>query len=623
MKISKTHPLLLGIFLSCFLSCKSQNSPITVNFDKSSKNKWAIDELNAKLPKDWSNSEFLTFDIYATSPQRFNLVLHDKTGERRITVLPFQNAWVRASIPLIHFQRRNVVGHDMAAIGKTALPGMCINFTGKVGAIDNIDSISFEMDRPLNSPSLEIRNIQLTVDARDSILSPIPAVNKFGQWIAGNPGAFTSDDELVASWKKDDQDNTKGEFGFSKYGGFLKERVRGTGFFRTEKMDGKWWLVDPEGYLFYSIGSTGINPGISFSRTKGREYIYEELPPLIKSTGVRSEENSYYTWNLTRRYGENGWMERWIEKTTRRMDQWGFNTIANWSDEALCQSRKKAYVKNLYGWGFNANTMGMPDPYDPGYIRLVDSSAKAQCEPLKNDPYLIGYFVGNEPPWPGRENELVEVILNGEATPLQTALKNFLKEEDSPIRRKAFVYDTYSKFIQIINQAIEKYDPNHLNLGLRFGGNPPDEIIAASANVGFDIYSLNVYSYRISERIFEKIDRLTDLPIMIGEFHFGTPGKGLAPGLAQTINQKERGIAYGYYVENAAAHPSVVGTHWFQWLDQPSTGRFDGENYNIGFLDVTDLPYSELVDGAIKTHERIFDIHSGNVLPTTQQAKNQ
>ena len=41
----------------------------------------------------------------------------------------------------------------------------------------------------------------------------------------------------------------------------------------------------------------------------------------------------------------------------------------------------------------------------------------------------------------------------------------------------------------------------------------------------------------------------------------------------------------------------MIGTHWFQWLDQPATGRNDGENYNIGFVDVTDQPYAELVDG--------------------------
>jgi hypothetical protein len=623
MKKIRQYTILLGILLNVFYSCGTKNSSLFVNFDDTSTNKWAITELNSELPNDWSSYKYLTFDIFATSTQRFNLILHDKEGKRIITILPFQDTWVRASIPLIHLQKRNVIGHDMAAIGKTALPGMCINFTGIVGSINNVDSISFEMNRPLNSPSLEIKNVQLTMVAMDSILSPLPTVNKYGQWIPGNSDIFSNDSELADAWLQDDKDNTKGDFGFSKYGGFIKQKVLGSGFFRTERINNRWWLIDPDGYLFYSIGSTGINPGIEFARVDGREYIYEELPPLIKGTGERFEKNSYYTWNLTRRYGENGWVYKWIEKTVGRMDRWGFNTIANWSDETLCNSQQKAYVKNLRSWGFNAETMGMPDPYDPEYTVLVDSLARIQCEPLKNDPYLIGYFVGNEPPWPGRENELVEVILNGNESPLQTALKEFLEKEDSPAKRKEFVYKTYDKFIRLINNAIKKYDPNHLNLGLRFGGNPPEEILAASANVGFDVFSLNVYSYRISDSILEKIDNYTDLPIIIGEFHFGTPEKGLAPGLAQTINQKERGIAYSYYVENAAAHPSVVGTHWFQWLDQPSTGRYDGENYNIGFIDVTDLPHTELVNEAINTHEKIFEIHSGNIQPTSIQAKIQ
>jgi hypothetical protein len=97
--------------------------------------------------------------------------------------------------------------------------------------------------------------------------------------------------------------------------------------------------------------------------------------------------------------------------------------------------------------------------------------------------------------------------------------------------------------------------------------------------------------------------------LLLASFHFGTPGRGLAPGLAQVSNQTERGAAYRYYVENAAAHPAVIGTHWFQWLDQPSTGRNDGENYNIGFVDVTDRPYKEFIEGLKK--------HTGDLLMFT------
>jgi hypothetical protein len=41
-----------------------------------------------------------------------------------------------------------------------------------------------------------------------------------------------------------------------------------------------------------------------------------------------------------------------------------------------------------------------------------------------------------------------------------------------------------------------------------------------------------------------------------------------------------------------------VGTHWFQFGDQATTGRGDGENYQIGFLDVCDTPYAETIAAA-------------------------
>ena len=76
-------------------------------------------------------------------------------------------------------------------------------------------------------------------------------------------------------------------------------------------------------------------------------------------------------------------------------------------------------------------------------------------------------------------------------------------------------------------------------------------------------------------------------------------------------------------MENAAAHPALIGTHWFQWMDQAPTGRGDGENYNIGFLDVTDRPYPELIDAVKATYSRLLDIHSGKVPPVSRQAITQ
>jgi hypothetical protein len=62
-----------------------------------------------------------------------------------------------------------------------------------------------------------------------------------------------------------------------------------------------------------------------------------------------------------------------------------------------------------------------------------------------------------------------------------------------------------------------------------------------------------------------------------------------------TASQEERAAAYKSYVEGALDNPLIVGTHWFQFGDQATTGRGDGENYQIGLLDACDTPYPEII----------------------------
>jgi len=87
-----------------------------------------------------------------------------------------------------------------------------------------------------------------------------------------------------------------------------------------------------------------------------------------------------------------------------------------------------------------------------------------------------------------------------------------------------------------------------------------------------------------------------DIPIIIGEFHFGALDRGMFhTGLQSTESQDARAEAYRDYVNGALANPHIVGTHWFQFGDQATTGRGDGENYQIGFLDIADTPYPETI----------------------------
>jgi len=269
-------------------------------------------------------------------------------------------------------------------------------------------------------------------------------------------------------------------------------------------------------------------------------------------------------------------------------------------------------------WPRNQGTsyLGLPDVFSEEFANSIDERASTQCSPLKDDPYVLGYFVGNEPAWDGRESEVVEMILEGSSTATQIKLKEHLVGGDTPERRREFILAAFEKYLDVICTAVNKYDPNHLNLGIRYGGSVSDEVLRMGRI--FDVCSINVYEYEPMWQV-NRATRYTGRPVLIGEFHIGVPANGLAAGLVQARDQKERGKAYRYYVEQAASTSGFVGAYWFQWRDQPVLGRMDGENYNIGFVDANDRPYKELVEAAKATNKRLHEVHSGKAMPFNER----
>jgi hypothetical protein len=56
-------------------------------------------------------------------------------------------------------------------------------------------------------------------------------------------------------------------------------------------------------------------------------------------------------------------------------------------------------------------------------------------------------------------------------------------------------------------------------------------------------------------------------------------------------------------VQAAAADPSIVGAHWFEYADEPVTGRLlDGENSHIGLVGITDVPFHGFVEAVRKAN---------------------
>lgn len=621
------------IILSTLLVGCSKQEGITIRFDggkEMSGQKIALKDINPELPSDWDDYNYVVLEFKITTSQRFQLGFTTDWGYNELRVMSYvPNAWNRLVIPLKYYTMPPDAAFDLAATNNKPRYMGWINLGGKRGPMHGVDSVGVRMRRAIGNPSITIRNITLSAeDPGDEYLEKTPAYDEFGQSIRIDyPEKVKTLEDLQRDWEAEEKlDEGGNDYGYSKFGGYLAARYdSGTGFFRVEKVNGKWWFIDPEGYLFLSVGvdCVGIGQGGNIRNLEERESIYKELPPQKFSARGRKAQLSFGAWNLMRRYGEN-YEEPATRMIIRRMRRWGLNTIANWSDSKVYKRNEMAFIVPMEDLGMDASMMSLCDVYDPDYKKVIDESVSRFTAQFKGNPWLIGYFVSNEPAWINEEERLCQIILDGTERPIRKALESYLeKNGDSPQTRRAFILTAFDTFLGTVSESLKKHDPDHLNMGIRFGD--PDtlgEDLLSICRNHFDVFSFNCYQLVPEREMLDRAARILDLPMIVGEYHFGTVARGLAQSLWQVESEEEIGIAYRYYTENAYSHPNFVGTGYFQWCDQDITGRFDGENYNCGMVDVTDRPYRQLVEAVSLTSKNLYEIHSGNKEPFGQQPKN-
>ncbi len=625
--------LLVSLCACLIVSCQSAKT-FRVDFDSSkeySGKKFALQDISPGLPTDWDGYNYVVIEFKSTTSQRFQLGFTTNKGYNELRVMSYTpNGWNKLAIPLKLYRQLPDARVDLAATYNQPRYTGWINLTGRRTPLQGVDSVGIRMWAPIGNPSIEIRSISLSVDdPGDEYLESVPMVDEFGQWNLGEyEDKIHSLQQLQQAWETEEgEDVSTADYNYSTYGGYRQQQVKATGFFRTEKIDGRWWFIDPEGYLFLSVGVDCVSPGGggNVKEVEKRRNMFKELPPpdfAVDSRSNARQDNwtSFGLWNLYRRYGED-YRTKANERIIQRMDKWGLNTIANWSSAEVYEQNRKAFTLGMRGIGIDGSLMGLADVYDPAFAAAVDSSMQASVVSQKDNPWVIGYFVGNEPAWLDQEERLCSLILDGADRPIKSALRTCLAAGDTPERRKAFIHETFRTFLQTVSCSFRKYDPNHLNLGIRFGNiGELDETVLTICKESFDVLSFNCYALYPDEKMMDRALRLTDLPMIIGEYHFGTVDRGMAQSLWQVDTEQERGVAYRYYTERAYAHPGLIGTAYFQWCDQDLTGRRnDGENYNCGLVDVTDRPYRYQVEAMMETAKRLYDIHSGTASPVTQQ----
>ncbi|MCL2098975.1 MAG: beta-galactosidase [Oscillospiraceae bacterium] len=536
-------------------------------------------------------------------------------------VLPFVRANVE--IPLTYLDGQRLFGERRRGILKTVINGTRMD-------LEDIAYIGISCPRCHTERNICVYNVQLTDE-------PAPApdfsfdtlIDEFGQWNQKDWEGKTHsleelktylDGELAKAHEflKDYPDNQDYFFGEGD------ADYEATGYFRIEKPDenaDRFIMVTPDGREFFGFGCDCVGLNVTGPLEDG-------------------EQHNFLQNNLEKVWGSE-YYENWCILTKYRLLKWGVNTVAAWSDVDFARKYKLPYVTIFNGYpGTEAKIYrDFPDVFSEEFQENAAIYAQKLKE-FKDDPYLIGYFMSNEPNWAfvSGLNLGYELFISPKSLKSKKYLVRWLKQNCGTIKELNKIFGTKFKEFDAVLEAdintkikkkgrtllgkfskllIREYiktpalelknaDVNHLNLGIRYAYISTPDLFQGCEYL--DVFSINCYENYCNTAVMSVYEH-TKMPVMVGEFHFGALDTGLpATGIGGVENQKERGKAVCAYLDNAKHTGVCVGAHYFQLNDQPYLGRFDGENYNIGLVDICGREYEQLTEimQPVKRIPRIF-----------------
>lgn len=436
-----------------------------------------------------------------------------------------------------------------------------------------------------------------------------------------------------------------------------------TGFFHVEQHGDRWWLVTPAGYPVFHLGICSFQPGEDYTYTKGRTQIYEWLPAYEGpfKTAFHPEPYwsrdtfSFYIANVIRKYGKPYDREEWTARMIPRVRGWGFNAGGAFS--GITAAHHQACFPHVLSLPLSEWQLGRPlpgvrglfDPFDAHTAAKLDELFSLELPGRADDPLVIGYFLANEQAF----EDLPRVLPTlSAAQPAKTRLVAWLRERYPTLDAfnnawnlrvarfdeladtglavttqaasddmQAFTGIFLNAYFRLVTETFHKYDANHLLLGNRWQpATANNQQLCQTAGRYVDVISVNYYTYAVDAEFLKRLYVWSGKkPMMLSEFYWASPSDTGLPGGKEVVGQRARGLAYRTYVEQAAALGIVVGIEWFTLIDQARSGRFferyNGEKANSGLFSVTDRPYREFLNEAVKTNDGIYDVLLGRRPP--------
>lgn len=382
----------------------------------------------------------------------------------------------------------------------------------------------------------------------------------------------------------------------NKYGSRTdKTKYPATGHFYTKKIDGRWFFIDPEGYLHHHHGITSVRKGSSARNNVAWMSKYGMDAQWIKSIQKEMADLGIH--------GSGA-----FSQNTYQLIQ-GHN-MANVNDPLiLCPSFSFLTAfrqeEGSSPGGVTANNPGLAF-YD-GWKDFCKRQIQKELALYKDDPNTIGFFSDNEIGFTDNNDDVYLakrfLAISDPENPARKAVEAWMQDEGltSPDqiyyaqngRFAGRIADAYYKGIR---EALDELGIKTLYFGSRLHGNPKGiESVIKAAGKYCDVISINLYGYwditnknipGENSRVYDW-HQWTETPFIITEFYTRALESDLANNsgggyLVRTF--KDRAYVYQHITLGLLESPHCVGWTWFKYQDDDGNDN-DGKPANKGLYD--------------------------------------
>jgi hypothetical protein len=418
---------------------------------------------------------------------------------------------------------------------------------------------------------------------------------------------------------------------YDEYGGIANAGFKGeaTGFFHTEKLQGRTYIIDPLGNPYFAVGMNTIVLGDSTNHQRyslekfGTEEAYfEYITRSLQSVGINTAFESSRPQLLA------------VEN--------GLNVLASVPGVSSYMSKigRSQISEGVFP---HNNTINV---FDPDFVSTINAGVadRIKINEYKDNPHVFAYHADNELPSgadildryltldvaeePGNSFSyalawsFLKRIMDD---PLVT-LDDYMNSDDRAAINSEFLCFVYARQYRVIREAIEAVDTDHMYVGSRVNGTCyGDEGYHRAAGYYLDIITVNLYNgLNPKAEYISGIYRNSGKPYIVTEFFakgmdaIDANGYPLANSTGAGIlvrTQADRAAYYEHYVMNLLQSKGCVGWSWYRYRDN------DQGIYSTGSSS-TPLIMLHVTYGEFPKANTFMNMETGEILTAAQVGGN-